>query len=75
MIYSLFGLSFDIIGVILLFIYGIPSKEMYNSFLQDHTLSEEREKQITFRSKLGLILIILGFMLQFVGTIITNTSK
>tara|TARA_R110000751_G_scaffold104423_10_gene199937 strand:+ start:15648 stop:15869 length:222 start_codon:yes stop_codon:yes gene_type:complete len=72
MIYSIIGLVFDVIGVILLFMYGVPSKEMYDSFLQDHTLSDEREKQINFRSKLGLILLILGFLFQILGTILSK---
>lgn len=73
MYYSIFGLLLDVIGVVLLFIYGIPSKEMYNSFLQDHTLSDEREKKIYLCSKIGLISLVLGFMFQIIGTILSNS--
>ena len=72
MIFTIIGLVLDVLGVILLFIYGLPSKEIYKTILQDNRLSEKREKQIIFRSKVGLGFLILGFVLQIFGTIIQN---
>lgn len=57
--YSLFGLSLDIIGVILLFYHGVTGEII---------LAEEKTNPYKKYSRLGLYLIVIGFALQFVGT-------
>jgi len=72
MLFSIAGLILDIVGVILLFIYGLPNKSVYNSILLDSSLSEQKEKSIFLWSKIGLLFLVLGFVFQIVGTIYMN---
>ena len=68
------GLFLDIIGVILLFIFGLPSRVSEGppvlSFGSDPDSTKQREKQrkwYKFWSWLALGLLILGFVLQIVS--------
>ena len=66
------GLSLDIIGVIILFIYGLPKNlnEEGNSFLiLEETDRDEKQKWKTYNriSKFGLPIIIIGFTLQLIS--------
>lgn len=63
------GLVFDIMGVILLFKYGLPSnvrKDGGNVMLFQDTNQEEIKKwhKYNFWSRVGLISIIVGFSFQ-----------
>ena len=68
---SSFGLITDIAGVILLFIYGLPSKIVEPSKrLLEGSVSEADQKKNAFIKKmsyLGLTLLIIGFTLQLVS--------
>ena len=81
---SIFGLFLDIIGVVLIFYYGVyssiqleflsevsktqgtrivinkPDKDDIEPFLTKYTLHKKR-------SKIGLILLVLGFVFQLIG--------
>lgn len=65
------GLILDIIGAILLFLFGLPS--IINT--PDHITTERRlskfekiqNKAIAILAHLGIILLILGFILQYIG--------
>lgn len=65
------GLIFDILGTILLFNYGLPSKFHESSGLlleSDLNDNEKKEnKKINCFARLGLIFLILGFILQFIS--------
>ena len=76
--YSASGLLLDIIGVLILFKYGLPSK------LKEHgggLLLEENSKEENIRiaknnkiikwAYFGLILLSIGFLLQFIGTLMS----
>jgi|TARA_B110000240_G_C13395293_1_gene408566 hypothetical protein len=66
---TIIGLSLDIIGVIILFIYGIPPKKI----LQNQVILEDqggKEKCYRTISNMGLLLIITGFFLQLLEEII-----
>jgi len=66
-IINIVGLSFDIVGVILLFFYEPPKPEMDVLLLESAPSEEEREKSRNtkrFFSRLGLILLIIGFCIQ-----------
>ena len=71
------GLVFDIFGAILLFKYGLPSElesEEGDSIigpLEDDRLVEVKRKnrKIRFRARLGLVLLIAGFVFQFIGSL------
>ena len=69
-----FGLALDIIGVILLFIFGLPSRVREGppvlSFGEDPDSTKQREKQwnwYKFVSWFALVLLVLGFVLQIVS--------
>jgi len=71
---SSIGLIFDIGGVAMLFLYGLPSqlKEHGGSILLEEKGEEsmKREKEngkIMFKARIGLTLILIGFILQLVG--------
>ena len=72
MIYSIIGLILDLIGVILLFKYGILPTNLWDHILMDNGMSDRDEKTHKIMSKIGLISLILGFSLQLVGTIVSN---
>lgn len=72
---SVAGLSLDIIGVILLFKFGLPSK-IIDGYAIGETLkgkdkSEQDKKnwKIRFGARWGLALLILGFILQLFSSI------
>jgi hypothetical protein len=76
MVFTVIGLCADILGAILLFAYGLPSKikEVAGDFIVDGISDDEKEeilshnKNIEIRAKLGLALLIGGFVFQLVGT-------
>ena len=73
-IFSSLGLIIDISGVILLFIYGLPSKISEGIYFidgetdEERTLREKRNKFIKKMAQAGLICLILGFILQLIGS-------
>jgi hypothetical protein len=78
--FNIFGLSLDIIGVVLLFVYGVQSDPFINkegeelksmSLLPDKkVLMIKKWKKYDNRSKLGLGLIIVGFLFQIVSNLV-----
>lgn len=78
---SSIGLIADILGVILLFMYGLPSKliehniELFELNTRDANEIEREDERIKKHNKrvkvgayAGLTLILIGFILQFIGT-------
>ncbi|NIK93642.1 hypothetical protein GZ212_15890 [Mangrovimonas sp. CR14] len=68
------GLIFDIIGVIMLFKYGLPadvSKDGYIGLAIQETNYEDirKWKKYNFWSRFALVLLILGFMLQIISNV------
>jgi hypothetical protein len=63
------GLVLDIIGVIIIFRHGIPP-----SIDEGHTeiMPKELEKKHRKKSKLGIILILIGFLIQIISNYISN---
>jgi hypothetical protein len=74
MILSVIGLVFDLIGVILLFKYGILPTNLWDHILMDNGMSERDEEIHKRWSRVGLVSLILGFSLQLVGTIVQNLN-
>lgn len=70
------GLLFDIAGAILLFLYGLPKwipKDGEELILNGGDLSEPQDGPVdtyTWRSRLGLGLLIVGFVLQLLSNCI-----
>ena len=74
-IFNIIGISLDIIGVILVFLFGISpmldigghailvTKEVHNEKIR-------RTKKYKLVSWLGLLLIFFGFLLQLIANII-----
>ncbi len=78
MTFSQIGLIFDIIGVLILFKFGLPSDFDPNkgvSFLVINSPEDgdpyvlKKNRKIKIIAYGGLVLIILGFLLQFIGTL------
>ena len=68
------GLALDILGVILLFFFGLPSRVSegppYLSFGEDPDSTKQRKKQRKRYQRVSwfaLVLLILGFALQMVS--------
>lgn len=66
---SQIGLIMDMIGVILLFMYGLPSKYKIGSNFTDGFTSDKQKllnRKVRIGSYTGLSLMLLGFIFQFV---------
>ncbi|MDE2938894.1 MAG: hypothetical protein OXR67_08235 [Chloroflexota bacterium] len=66
------GLILDIVGVILLFRYGLPPADVSRTGAQHFTWGydkNEREKGrvYVFRSRIALVLLVTGFAMQIVS--------
>lgn len=70
--YSITGLILDCFGVLLLFIYGIPPKKLFDSLIRDESISDKTVNRNHVMSRIGLGLLIAGFGLQIIGTVITS---
>ena len=68
MIYNIIGLSFDLLGVFLLFRFGILPNNLWEHILMDSGMSEKDEKKHKVWSKIAISLILIGFTLQLIGT-------
>lgn len=70
-----FGLILDIIGAILIFKYGIPEKisrkgEIFFTGNEEDEDEKLVAKKYDYYSRIGLILIIIGFSLQLLSNFI-----
>jgi hypothetical protein len=69
------GLIFDLIGVLLLFKYGLPSKieDTGIHFLAGHVEGDKQKdilkknNRIKIGANFGLTLVFIGFVLQFIN--------
>lgn len=61
------GLVSDILGVILIYFWGLPNREHEKVKWECDPIIRKRMKK---RSKWGLILLIFGFVLQLLGNCI-----
>jgi hypothetical protein len=73
--YSIIGLSLDIIGVIILFKYGLPSdlnkKGLYFRVAEGFDQNEiDKYKRFEIWSFIGLGLIIIGFIFQLIPSVL-----
>ncbi len=71
---SSLGLVCNIAGVVMLFLYGLPSKLKGHggSILLEEGNEEEKKRKkenekITCKARIGLTLILIGFILQLIG--------
>jgi hypothetical protein len=78
---SAIGLIVDIAGVLILFEYGLPSKvkTVTQFFVTGNETKEEIEeankhnRNIKRWAYIGLICLLIGFVLQLMGTLFTNS--
>ena len=73
--FSLLGLVTDIIGVLILFFTGLPPDLRMLDFYTEVLIKEEYKpiiKSRKRRSNIALGLIMIGFILQFIGTMKSN---
>lgn len=76
MIFSIIGLTLDLIGVILLFKFGILPDNLWEHILMDSAMSEKDEKKHKIWSKIAMTFLILGFAFQLFSSIIqSNNTK
>ncbi len=73
-IFNIVGLTLDIIGVIMLFRYRLPSdinrNGQVNLLLQGEDAEDKLKwKKYNFLSRLALFLLIIGFMFQITSNI------
>ena len=69
---SSIGLTLDILGCILLFYNGTPSRAINTYSVLEESLSEEsvnHNRKIDRFARLGLILLIIGFVFQFISVV------
>ena len=74
--FTIIGLIFDIIGVLMLFQYGLPSKFETSGDLigleestDDELEREKKNRRIKILAFIGLSFIFLGFIFQLLGAI------
>lgn len=72
-ILNIIGLAFDMAGVILLFIYGLPSKVeqhgggiLLEESINDRSIREKSNKKIERMANFALFLIFIGFLFQVI---------
>ncbi len=76
---SQIGLLVDIAGVLLLFKYGLPSDYIHDTVSGGHLILDENsadeQKELESKNRMiklmaytGLIFLIVGFILQFIGS-------
>lgn len=58
------GLSLDIVGVIMLFCYGLPPKVFRKGVLTWRGATEKEERRSERLSYVALVLLVVGFALQ-----------
>lgn len=70
------GLTFDLLGAIILFIWGPPVSGLIEGGNEAVTLPANKSsfKKILFISRAGLLLLIIGFLLQLLG-LLFQTGK
>ena len=69
---TLIGLTFDIIGVIILFRFGILPSEIFDNMIWTSGMKDSDIEQHKKWSKIGLSMLLFGFILQIIGTLINN---
>jgi hypothetical protein len=64
------GLAFDIIGVLLLLKYGLPVELPSKGVKWANPFDQKDKAKYQLLGKIGLMSILLGFALQFVGNLL-----
>ncbi|RZK47961.1 MAG: hypothetical protein EOO99_11840 [Pedobacter sp.] len=75
MLFNIIGLSIDLIGVLLLFKFGILPDNLWNHLLMDGGMKEKDERRHRIWSKIAVSFLIVGFGLQLFGTVQQNSSN
>jgi hypothetical protein len=70
MVLNVIGLIIDLIGVILLYRYGILPDNLWQHLVMDNGINEKDERKHKLWSKIAIIFLVLGFLLQLSGTVI-----
>ncbi|MEQ9298782.1 MAG: hypothetical protein RIF33_09475 [Cyclobacteriaceae bacterium] len=71
-IFNVTGLALDFIGVIVLFFYE-PPRQQFGILLESAPSEEELEKVFKLKrkmSRIGLLMLAIGFILQIVGNLL-----
>ena len=71
---NIFGLSFDIVGVVILFFTGLPFKIPERNLVYEEEITPEQIKKDKSQKRLaflGLLLLIIGFSFQIWSSILS----
>ncbi|WP_095071209.1 hypothetical protein [Tenacibaculum jejuense] len=71
MIFSIVAIIIQMLGVLLISKYGVPNKKLHDALKAASTLEENEETKIFVMSQYGLMLLLLGFVLQIFSMVIT----
>jgi hypothetical protein len=71
---TVLGLAFDVVGVVLIYLYGLPPRvnpqgQIFLISEQADPAEVEKARRYHFRAHAGLALILAGFVLQLLGTV------
>ncbi len=73
---NVLGLSFDMIGFVLMFLYGLPSgfRKSSDSIVQCESESDKKTRErsnciIKTMANTGAVLIFIGFVIQIIASI------
>jgi len=75
MIFSIIGLTLDLIGVVLLFKFGILADNLWEHILMDSGMSEKDEKKHKIWSKIAIAFLILGLTFQLISSILQHQDN
>lgn len=64
---NIIGLLFDIIGVVGLFLFGVPNKKINEGVFHFEDYDTKMEERHRKYSLMSLILILVGFVFQFIS--------
>jgi hypothetical protein len=72
---NIIGLFLDIIGVLLIYFFGLPSNfnkgDVRITEGEISSIDKLKNKRIIKKSRIGIILIAIGFSLQFISNLIS----
>jgi hypothetical protein len=74
MIFSIIGTALALIGVVLIFKFGILSDNFWEHISMNSGMSEQYEKKHKIWSKIAMAFLILGLAFQLISSILQNNN-
>jgi hypothetical protein len=70
--FNIIGLKSDLIGVVLLYCFGILPDNLWQHIIMDNGMKEEDVKKHRYWSKIALGFLFFGFIFQIVGNFVQS---